>query len=39
LSLRISDLSKQTGIPIATIKFYLREGFSDRHTWLEWKPT
>ena len=24
--MRISDLSKQTGIPIATIKFYLREG-------------
>jgi DNA-binding transcriptional MerR regulator len=24
--MRISDLSRQTGVPIATIKFYLREG-------------
>jgi DNA-binding transcriptional MerR regulator len=26
MSVRISDLSRETGVPIATIKFYLREG-------------
>lgn len=30
--MRISDLSRQTGVPVATIKFYLREGLLPKGT-------